>query len=349
LSGESFGSNSFKVRILGIESSCDETSAAVIDADGTLRGHVINSQHEHAAFGGVVPELASRAHMRTAVSTIRKTLAESNLDLHQIDGIAVTAGPGLVGSLLVGISIAKGIALAAKKKLVGVHHLEGHIFSTLLEHRNFEPPFLTLLVSGGHSEIILVESLGNYQVLGRTRDDAAGEAFDKAAKMLGLLPTSGSFHGGRIIAEVAANGNSVAIPFPRGLSKEDTFDFSFSGLKTALRTHIGSLSERERAALLPDIAASYEMAIVDALITKTVKAMEKTDIKRVALVGGVAANWTLRRKLNDEVATRCGTLCCPSPIYCTDNAAMIAAVGRFRLMNGNQSGYDLDADPRMKL
>jgi len=337
------------MRILGIESSCDETSAAVIDSDGTLRGHVINSQQEHAAFGGVVPELASRAHMRTAVSTIRKALVDSNCDLNQIDGIAVTAGPGLVGSLLVGISIAKGIALAGKKKLVGVHHLEGHIFSTLLEHPDFEPPFLTLLVSGGHSEIIFVDTWGTYEVLGRTRDDAAGEAFDKAARMLDLLPKSGSLHGGRIIAESATNGNPAAIPFPRGLSKEDTLDFSFSGLKTALRTHIDSLSERERATLLPDIAASYEMAIVDALVAKTVKAMERREVKKVALAGGVAANSTLRRKLNQEVAARNGTLCCPSPIYCTDNAAMIAAVGRYHLMNGTQSGYDLDADPRMKL
>ena len=337
------------MRVLGIESSCDETSAAVIETDGTLLGHVIHSQQEHVAYGGVVPELASRAHIRTVVPTIRKALEESKYNLHQMDGIAVTAGPGLVGSLLVGISIAKGMALAGKKKLIGVHHLEGHIFSTLLEHEKFESPFLTLLVSGGHSEIVFVQTLGHYEVLGRTRDDAAGEAFDKAAKMLGLLSASGSIHGGRLLAESAAEGNPDAIPFPRGLAKEDTLDFSFSGLKTALRNHIGSLSERERVAILPDIAASFEMAIVDALVTKTVKAMEGCQIKTVALAGGVAANATLRRKLSQEVVARGGTLRYPSPIYCTDNAAMIAAVGRFHLMNGTQSGYDLDADPRMKL
>ena len=336
------------MRVLGIESSCDETSAAVIDTDGTLLGHVIHSQQEHAAFGGVVPELASRAHMRTALPTIRMALAESECTLHQIDGIAVTAGPGLVGSLLVGISVAKGMALAARKKLVGVHHLEGHIFSTQLENE-LEPPFLTLLVSGGHSEIIFVKTLGQYEVLGRTRDDAAGEAFDKGAKMLGLLSASQSIHGGRLIAESASGGNPAAIAFPRGLSKEDTLDFSFSGLKTALRNHIGSLSKREKAAILPDIAASFEMAIVDALVAKTVKAMKAREIRTVALAGGVAANATLRRTLSQEVAVRGGSLCCPSPIYCTDNAAMIAAVGRFHLMNGIQSGYDLDADPRMKL
>ena len=337
------------MRVLGIESSCDETSAAVIDTDGTLLSHVIHSQQEHAAYGGVVPELASRAHIRTVVPTIRKALEESKYNLHQMDGIAVTAGPGLVGSLLVGISIAKGMALAVKKKLIGVHHLEGHIFSILLEHEKFESPFLTLLVSGGHSEIVFVKTLGHYEVLGRTRDDAAGEAFDKGAKMLGLLSASGSIHGGRLLAESAAEGNPDAIPFPRGLCKEDTLDFSFSGLKTALRNHIGSLSEREKVAILPDIAASFEMAIVDALVAKTVKAMEGCQIKTVALAGGVAANATLRRRLSQEVAARGGTLRYPSPIYCTDNAAMIAAVGRFHLMNGTQSGYDLDADPRMKL
>ena len=337
------------MRVLGIESSCDETSAAVLDTDGRILGHVIHSQQEHAAFGGVVPELASRAHMRTAVPTISKALAESKLTLHQIDGIAVTAGPGLVGSLLVGISIAKGMALTAKKKLIGVHHLEGHIFSTLLEHEKLAPPFLTLLVSGGHSEIVLVKTLGHYEVLGRTRDDAAGEAFDKGAKMLGLLSARGSIHGGRLIAESATLGNPEAIPFPRAMSREDTLDFSFSGLKTALRNHLASLPERGRTAILPDIAASFEMAIVDALVAKTVKAMEERHIKTVALAGGVAANGTLRRKLSREVAARGGSLSYPSPIYCTDNAAMIAAVGRFHLMHGSESGYDLDADPRMKL
>ena len=236
---------------------------------------------------GLSPELASRAHIRTVVPTIRKALEESKYNLHQMDGIAVTAGPGLVGSLLVGISIAKGMALAVKKKLIGVHHLEGHIFSILLEHEKFESPFLTLLVSGGHSEIVFVKTLGHYEVLGRTRDDAAGEAFDKGAKMLGLLSASGSIHGGRLLAESAAEGNPDAIPFPRGLCKEDTLDFSFSGLKTALRNHIGSLSEREKVAILPDIAASFEMAIVDALVAKTVKAMEGCQIKTVALAGGV--------------------------------------------------------------
>ena len=337
------------MRVLGIESSCDEMSAAVIDTDGTLLGHVIQSQQEHAAFGGVVPELASRAHMRTAVPTIQEALVQSKCDLHQIDGIAVTAGPGLVGSLLVGISIAKGMALAAKKKLIGVHHLEGHIFSTQLEHEDFEPPFLTLLVSGGHSEIVFVETLGQYKVLGRTRDDAAGEAFDKGAKMLGLLSARASIHGGRLIAESAEGGNPEAIPFPRGLAREDTLDFSFSGLKTALRNHVGSLSERAKAAILPDIAASFEMAIVDALVAKTVKAMEACQIKTVALAGGVAANQTLRKKLSQEVGARGASLHYPSSIYCTDNAAMIAAAGRFHLMEGTQSGYDLDADPRMRL
>ena len=337
------------MRVLGIESSCDEASSAVMDTEGSLLSHIVYSQQEHAAFGGVVPELASRAHMRTILSTIRTALSDARCSLCEIDGIAVTAGPGLVGSLLVGISVAKGMAIASRKKLIGVHHLEGHIFSTLLEHKGFTAPFLTLLVSGGHSEIVLVRNLGDYQVLGRTRDDAAGEAFDKAAKMLGLLPSSGSIHGGRVISEVAKDGDSEAIPLPRGLIKEDTFDFSFSGLKTALRNHIRDLPRSTLTEQLPDIAASFEMAIVDALVAKTIKAMESLRMHSVTVVGGVAANSTLRTKLQMEVARRGGSLTHPSPIFCTDNAAMIAAVGRFHLMNGRESSYDLDADPRMKL
>lgn len=334
--------------VLGIETSCDETSAAVVDAIYAVRANVIYSQQEHAAFGGVVPELASRAHIRALVPVVRAALAQAGVELGGLDGIAVTRGPGLVGSLLIGISLAKALALATDKPLIGVHHLEGHIFSNLIEHR-IEPPFLTLLVSGGHTELLRVGELGCYEVLGRTRDDAAGEAFDKVAKLLELLPPTGMVMGGRAVAEWAERGDPQAIPFPRALEREAGFDFSFSGLKTAVLNHVRCLSPEERRRQLPDIAASFQEAVVDALVARTLRAMEHTGVETVALAGGVAANRRLRACLQEAVAARGGQLFYPSPALCTDNAAMIAAAGLFHLSRGTRSGYDLDATPRLSL
>jgi N6-L-threonylcarbamoyladenine synthase len=334
--------------VLGIETSCDETAAAVVDEGYALRTNIISSQQEHALFGGVVPELASRAHLRTAVPVVRAALANAGLDLAEVDGIAVTRGPGLVGSLIVGLSLAKALALGAGKPLIGVHHLEGHIFSNLIEHR-LAPPFLTLLVSGGHTELLRVSELGTYELLGRTRDDAAGEAFDKVAKLLDLLPSSGSVMGGRLVAEWAAKGNPQAIPFPRALERDGSLDFSFSGLKTAVLNHARRLNADQLQAQLPDIAASFQEAVVDALVGKTLRAVELTGIKTVALAGGVAANRRLRAGLEEAVRAQGGQLYYPSIVLCTDNAAMIAAAGLFHLSQGRRSGLDLDAVPRLSL
>lgn len=334
--------------VLGIETSCDETSAAIVDETLAVRSNVIWSQQDHARFGGVVPELASRAHMRTIVPVVAEACSCAELDLDSVDGIAVTKGPGLVGSLIIGLSLAKGLSLATGKPLVGVHHLEGHIFSNLIE-TSITAPFLTLLVSGGHTELVVVPELGRYEILGRTRDDAAGEAFDKVAKLLGLLPSEGVVVGGRVVAEWAEGGNPGAIPFPRGLIREDSFDFSFSGLKTAVLNYARNLSADERRSRLPDIAASFQAAVVDVLVAKTIRAMEETSVHAVALAGGVAANRSLRQSLRTAVDARGGLFFCPSPALCTDNAAMIAAAGLFHLSRGEQADYGLDATPRLSL
>ena len=334
--------------VLAIETSCDETSAAIVDDQFHVKSHIILSQQDHAIYGGVVPELASRAHMRSLVPVVNQTLQAADISWHELDGIAVTRGPGLVGSLIVGVSAAKGMALASGKPLIGVHHLEGHIFSTLIENE-VETPFLTLLVSGGHTELIRVESLGQYELVGRTRDDAAGEAFDKVAKLLGLLPKTGSIMGGRIISELADQGNPEAIAFPRGLVGDT--DFSFSGLKTAVLNYVRKLDRAERESQLADIAASFQAAVTDSLITKTMAVLQEieTDIKAVCLAGGVAANRSLREGLRTKVERRGLPFYCPSLVYCTDNAAMIGAVGAYRLASGDRDNYELDAVPRLSL
>ena len=332
--------------VLGIETSCDETAAAVVDESYAVHSNVIYSQQDHARYGGVVPELASRAHMRTLVPVVRKAMEDAGVDWTHIDGVAVTRGPGLVGALLVGLSLAKGLAMAQGKPLIGVHHLEGHVFSNLVEQQ-VEVPFLTLLVSGGHTELILVEALGSYQLLGRTRDDAAGEAFDKVAKLLELLPREGVVMGGRIIAELAERGDAKAIGFPRPLSGE--MDFSFSGLKTAVLNYVRKLDLQERDRQLADIAASFQEAVVDTLVDKTILALQQTDVRAVCLAGGVAANKRLRHRLRDEIERRDIPFYCPSPVLCTDNAVMIGAVGTFYLNRGVRDDFALDVAPRLSL
>ena len=332
--------------VLGIETSCDETAAAVVDESYAVHSNVIYSQQDHARYGGVVPELASRAHMRTLVPVVRKAMEDAGVDWTHIDGVAVTRGPGLVGALIVGLSLAKGLAMAQGKPLIGVHHLEGDVFSNLVEQQ-VEVPFLTLLVSGGHTELILVEELGSYQLLGRTRDDAAGEAFDKVAKLLELLPPEGAVMGGRVIAELAERGDAKAIGFPRPLAGET--DFSFSGLKTAVLNYVRKLDLRERDRQLADIAASFQEAVVDTLVDKTMLALQQTDVRAVCLAGGVAANKRLRHRLRDEIERRDIPFYCPSPVLCTDNAVMIGAVGMFHLNRGVRDDFALDVAPRLSL
>ena len=335
--------------VLGIETSCDETSAAVLE-DSSIRSNVIWSQQDHARYGGVVPELASRAHVRAIVPVIETALREAGAALEEVDGIAVTKGPGLIGSLIVGVNAAKGLALPLGKPFVGVNHLEGHIFSNLVE-RPIESPFVTLLVSGGHTELVLVERLGEYRLLGQTLDDAAGEAFDKVAKLLDLLPPDRMVMGGRVVAEAAESGDPEAIPFPRAFSSRETWDFSFSGLKTAVLNHVRELqrSDSDLGAAIPDIAASFQAAVVDVLVERTARAMAELDVSRVALAGGVAANASLRAALQGRVAALGGEFHCPALVLCTDNAAMIAAAGLFHLRRGERGGPDLDAEARLPL
>ncbi|MDE2740794.1 MAG: tRNA (adenosine(37)-N6)-threonylcarbamoyltransferase complex transferase subunit TsaD [Gemmatimonadota bacterium] len=330
--------------VLGLETSCDETAAAVVDESYAVHSNIIFSQQDHAPYGGVVPELASRAHMRALVPVVRQALATAGVGWEEVDGVAATRGPGLVGSLIVGLSLAKGLVLARNKPLVGVHHLEAHVFSNLVAAQ-VEVPFLTLLVSGGHTELILVRELGSYEVLGRTRDDAAGEAFDKVAKLLGLLPGEGVVAGGRLIAELAEDGDPEAIDFPRALV--DEIDFSFSGLKTSVLHYVRSLTPQERTAQLAHIAASFQEAVVDALVAKTLLALERADVATVCLAGGVAANQRLRQRLRVAVEHRGLAFHCPAYDLCTDNAAMVGAVGAFYLSRGVCDSLNVDAAPRL--
>lgn len=330
--------------VLGLETSCDETAAAVVDESYAVHSNIIFSQQDHAPYGGVVPELASRAHMRALVPVVRQALATAGVGWEEVDGVAATRGPGLVGSLIVGLSLAKGLALARNKPLVGVHHLEAHVFSNLVAAQ-VEVPFLTLLVSGGHTELILVRELGSYEVLGRTRDDAAGEAFDKVAKLLGLLPGEGVVAGGRLIAELAEDGDPEAIDFPRALV--DEMDFSFSGLKTSVLHYVRALSPQASTAQLAHIAASFQEAVVDALVAKTLLALERVEVATVCLAGGVAANQRLRQRLRVAVECRGLAFHCPAYDLCTDNAAMVGAVGAFYLSRGVCDSLNVDAAPRL--
>jgi len=335
--------------VLGIETSCDETAGAVVE-DGTIvRSNVVYSQLAHGRYGGVVPELASRAHIRKILPVIRGALSEAGRELDDLDGVAVTRGPGLIGSLVIGLSVAKGICAGCGLPLIGVQHIEGHIFAILLEHPELRPPFLCLVASGGHTELIYVSEWCRYELLGRTRDDAAGEAFDKVAKVLGVIRPDGPAMGGPILARLAERGDPKYVEFPRGLLRGGNLEFSFSGLKTAVLRHIQGLDAEEMEAHLPDIAASFQEAVVDVLVRKTMAAARRKCVDRVVLAGGVAANAELRHRLRSTAEMEGISVSFPSPRLCTDNAAMIAAAGAFRLARGEQSGLDLDADPRLRV
>lgn len=332
------------MRVLGIESSCDELAAAILEPDGhTLRAQVIHSQEDlHAKYGGIVPEVASRDHVRRLDAVLAETLEHAGLAVSDVDGIAVTRGPGLIGSLMCGLEFAKGLALALERPLLGVHHLEGHLASVALEDAAPVPPFTTLLVSGGHTLLVEVRGpTGPYRILGRSRDDAAGEAFDKTAKMLGL-----GYPGGARIDRWARKGREDAVPFPRLMDGRDGYDFSFSGLKTHVRRHVtahGVLAEQE----LADFCASFQRCLVDALLDRAVPAARQTG--RLVLVGGVAANSALRAGAVQRGRAHGLDVFLPSVRFCTDNAAMIARAGQLRLGRGQRSDLRLSATARWSL
>ncbi|ABK43261.1 O-sialoglycoprotein endopeptidase [Magnetococcus marinus MC-1] len=343
------------LRVLGIESSCDETAAAVVEGAEhghphgvVVRSNVVWSQLEvHALYGGVVPELASRAHIRHIQPVIEQALAEAGVRPQQLDAIAVTVAPGLVGALLVGVAAAQGLAVALDKPLVPVHHMEGHLMSPFLMAGvvpAMEFPFVALLVSGGHTLLLHARDFGDYQLLGQTRDDAVGEAFDKGARMLGL-----GYPGGPEVAALAQSGDRQAVAFPRVLLDRSQFDFSFSGLKTALRTHLLKFPPESGGPSLADVAASYQEAIVDTLVIKSLSACRHVGVSRLVIAGGVGANRRLREKLAKQALKQGVQLYAPPIHLCTDNGAMIASAGVCRLARGDQARGVVNAVPRLPI
>ena len=330
--------------ILGIESSCDETAAAVTLNGRNVLSNVINTQIDiHKKYGGVVPEIASRHHIQAIDTVIDEALEKANITLSDVDAIAVTHGPGLVGALLVGVSEAKALAYAAKKPLIGVHHIKGHIMANLIEHKDLEPPFICLVASGGHSHIVNVKSYTEFEIIARTRDDAAGEAFDKVARVLGL-----GYPGGPLIDALAKKGDENAITFPR-VKMSDSLDFSFSGVKTAVINYIHNAEQKGETVVSENVAASFQSAVTDVLCEHTIKAAEMTKSKIITLAGGVASNSALRSKMKELASEKGIEVLYPSPILCTDNAAMISCCGYYKFMNGEFSELSLNAVPSLKL
>ncbi|MBP3460494.1 MAG: tRNA (adenosine(37)-N6)-threonylcarbamoyltransferase complex transferase subunit TsaD [Lachnospiraceae bacterium] len=331
--------------ILGIESSCDETAAAVIKNGREVLSNVISSQIDlHTLYGGVVPEIASRKHIEKINQVVDQALEEAGKTLEDITAIAVTYGPGLVGALLVGVSFAKSLAFATNKPLVGVHHIEGHISANYIEHKDLEPPFGCLVVSGGHTHLVAVKDYGEYEILGCTRDDAAGEAFDKVARAIGL-----GYPGGPKIDKISKEGNPDAIHFPRAKVENSQYDFSFSGLKSAVLNYINSCEMKGEEVNVADVAASFQKAVVDVLVEHGIHGAKEYGFHKFAIAGGVASNSTLRRAFEEECKKQKIEFCCPSPIFCTDNAAMIGVAGYYEYIKGTRSGWDLNAIPNLKL
>lgn len=331
--------------ILGIESSCDETAAAVVKNGREVLSNVISSQIElHAEYGGVVPEIASRKHIEQINQVIEAALVQAKTDLKELNAIAVTYGPGLVGPLLVGVSAAKAVSFATGIPLIGVHHIEGHISANFIENKGLEPPFVCLVASGGHSHLVVVKDYGVYDLIGQTRDDAAGEAFDKVARAIGL-----GYPGGPKIDRLSKEGNPDAIPFPRAKVEGSEYDFSFSGLKSAVLNYLNACRMREETVNAADVAASFQKAVVDVLTEHSLKAVEAYGYDKFAIAGGVAANSFLRKAFEKECEKRGISFYRPSPVFCTDNGAMIAVAGYYEYEKGVRSGYDLNAVPNLKL
>ncbi|HBA64033.1 MAG TPA: tRNA (adenosine(37)-N6)-threonylcarbamoyltransferase complex transferase subunit TsaD [Lachnospiraceae bacterium] len=331
--------------ILAIESSCDETAAAVVKNGREVLSNVISSQIAlHTLYGGVVPEIASRKHIEKINQVIEEALDQAEVTLDDLDAIGVTYGPGLVGALLVGVAEAKAIAYAKKLPLIGVHHIEGHISANYIENKELEPPFICLVVSGGHTHLVCVKDYGTYEILGRTRDDAAGEAFDKVARAIGL-----GYPGGPKIDKLAKEGNPNAIPFPRAHIEGAEYDFSFSGVKSAVLNYINGCQMKGIEYHKADIAASFQKAVTDVLVGNAMRAVETYGLKKLAIAGGVASNSSLREAMKQACEERGIEFYYPSPILCTDNAAMIGAAAYYEYLNGTRSGWDLNAVPNLKL
>ena len=333
------------ITILAIESSCDETAASVVRNGREVLSNVISSQIAlHTLYGGVVPEIASRKHIEKINQVIQEALDEANVTLRDITAIAVTYGPGLVGALLVGVSAAKALSFATGIPLVGVHHISGHISANYIEHKELEPPFACLVASGGHSHLVIVRDYGDYEIVGRTRDDAAGEAFDKVARAIGL-----GYPGGPKIDKLSREGNPDAIVFPRAKVAENQYDFSFSGLKSAVLNYINSCQMKGETVNTADVAASFQKAVIDVLVEHSLHAVEAYGFDQFAIAGGVASNSALRTAFERECAGRGVTFYHPSPVYCTDNAAMIGVAGYYEYIKGVRHGYDLNAVPNLQL
>jgi N6-L-threonylcarbamoyladenine synthase len=329
--------------VLGVESSCDETAAAVVQNGNRVLSSVVASQEEvHKKYGGVVPELASRCHIENIIPVITAALDKGGNSLQEITGIAVTQGPGLMGSLLVGLSTAKALAYVLDVPLVGVNHVEGHIAATFLENPDLSYPFVALVVSGGHTSLFNARRPGDYALLGQTRDDAAGEAFDKVAKSLRL-----GYPGGIVIDKLSETGNKEAYPFPRARMSDEPLAFSFSGLKTAVITTIRKRKRELSRQEIADVAASFQEAVVEVLVEKLFLAAQQAGLKTIVVCGGVACNRRLRQKLQDEAGERACSLYIPSPALCTDNAAMIAAAGTPYLISGQRAPLDMDGYSRL--
>ena len=333
------------VIILAIESSCDETAAAVVKNGREVLSNVISSQIDfHTLYGGVVPEIASRKHIEKINQVVEQALSEAHMTWDDITAIAVTYGPGLVGALLVGVSFAKALAFALKKPLIGVHHIEGHISANYIENKELEPPFMCLVVSGGHSHLVKVKGYGEYEILGRTRDDAAGEAFDKVARAIGL-----GYPGGPKIDKVSNEGNPDAIAFPRAKVADNEYDFSFSGLKSAVLNYLNSCEMKGENVNQADVAASFQKAVVDVLVGHSMAALETYGFKKFAIAGGVASNTHLRAAMVEACEKRSVEFYYPSPVLCTDNAAMIGAAAYYEYEKGVRHSWDLNAVPNLKL
>ena len=331
--------------ILAIESSCDETAASVVKNGRCVLSNIISSQIAiHTLYGGVVPEIASRKHIEKINQVVEAALKEADVTLDDIDAIGVTYGPGLVGALLVGVAEAKAIAYAKKKPLVGVHHIEGHVSANYIEHPDLEPPFLCEIISGGHTHLVIVKDYGSFEILGRTRDDAAGEAFDKVARAIGL-----GYPGGPKIDKLAKEGNPHAIDFPRAHMEDAPYDFSFSGVKSAVLNHLNKCRMTGEPIVEADIAASFQQAVVDVLVDNAIRAAKDYHMDRLAIAGGVASNGALRAAMEASCEKEGIRFYRPSPIFCTDNAAMIGVAAYYEYQKGTRHGWDLNAVPYLKL